>query len=424
MPARSTPEITVRMYKMGFGDCFLVRIPSKQGRDRRILIDCGVHASGPGEHPVDEVIDRILSDIRDEPDGEPVLDVVVATHRHQDHVSGFADDRWAEVAVEEVWMPWTEDPDSGEAMALRERQLEFKRRLTLSLVDRPKDDPASRLALELTGNLAASNDRAMETLHSGFKGRERGGDSLRRFLPHGPRNERSFTSPCLPGVKIHVLGPSLDPDIVTLMNPPEGQHYFTVTGAGSGAAGDRDPPFDDRFTCPSDKLRPELQSLLDRDEMGLLKEMGDDCEGLAAAFDRAVNNTSLVLLLQIGRVFMLFCGDAQWGTWKEALDDREWQRLLRKTRLLKVGHHGSHNASPVDLIERALQPEEDPELPRFALVPVRPVERWKNIPRKPLLDRLKELKWTVVRSDGEDNVRAPGVKTSKDGLYIDVRIPI
>jgi hypothetical protein len=373
---------------------------------------------------MDEVIDRVLSDLRDEPGGAPVLDVVVATHRHQDHVSGFADDRWADVAVEEVWMPWTEDPDSADAIALRERHLEFKRKLTLSLVDGPNDDPARELALELTGNLAAANDRAMETLHSGFKGRARGGDSLRRFLPQGPRKERSFTSPCLPGVKIHVLGPSLDPDIVGLMNPPEGHHYFTLSGAGAGPAGDRDDPFDARFTCPPDKLKPELQSLLDGDEMDLLKGMGDDCAGLAAAFDRAVNNTSLVLLLQIGQIFLLFCGDAQWGTWKEALADREWQRLLRKTRLLKVGHHGSHNASPVDLIERALQPEEDPESRRFALVPVRPVERWKNIPRKPLLNRLQELKWTVVRSDGEDNVSAPGVKESKGGLYIDVRIPI
>jgi beta-lactamase superfamily II metal-dependent hydrolase len=41
--------------------------------------------------------------------------VVVATHRHEDHVSGFRAPAWDDVWVGEVWMPWTEDPKNEEA---------------------------------------------------------------------------------------------------------------------------------------------------------------------------------------------------------------------------------------------------------------------------------------------------------------------
>jgi len=62
-----------------------------------------------------DVVQQVINDARSAP-GEPArIDVVIATHRHRDHISGFADPAWADVEVGEVWMPWTEKPDQPEA---------------------------------------------------------------------------------------------------------------------------------------------------------------------------------------------------------------------------------------------------------------------------------------------------------------------
>src|SRR6266511_3208677 len=106
-----TRHVNVRMYNVGFGDAFLVELPAGDDRPFRVLVDCGAHAAGypaDGWRPED-VVDQIISDIS-AGGAEPHLDVVVATHRHQDHVSGFRSAAWRQVSVDEVWLPWTEDP--------------------------------------------------------------------------------------------------------------------------------------------------------------------------------------------------------------------------------------------------------------------------------------------------------------------------
>src|SRR5689334_3547640 len=94
-------SVSIRMYNVGLGDCFLLRFPDEE-RERKVLIDCGVHVSGPGPHKISEVVDQIIEDVTD--DETPRIDVVIATHRHRDHVSGFDNPRWGEVEVGEVWL--------------------------------------------------------------------------------------------------------------------------------------------------------------------------------------------------------------------------------------------------------------------------------------------------------------------------------
>src|SRR5215212_8269878 len=116
------------MYNAGFGDAFLLELPvaptvGSPPPPFRMLIDCGAHSLGypePGWRPED-LVDQIIADIS-VGGVEPRLDVVVATHRHQDHVLGFRVPAWKDVRVGEVWMPWTENPEDPIATALRERQ--------------------------------------------------------------------------------------------------------------------------------------------------------------------------------------------------------------------------------------------------------------------------------------------------------------
>lgn len=48
----SSEQVVVRMYNVGFGDCFLLTLPTAPG-PRRMLIDCGTHSrrGAPVEAP-------------------------------------------------------------------------------------------------------------------------------------------------------------------------------------------------------------------------------------------------------------------------------------------------------------------------------------------------------------------------------------
>ena len=117
-----------------------------------------------------------------------------------------------------------------------------------------------------------------------------------------------------------------------------------------------------------------------------------DLSALAAVIDNAINNTSLVIMVEVGAAFLLFCADAQWGNWQSILADPRWRDLIGKTTFLKVGHHASHNASPVTLVQKLLPPG----IP--AMISVDP-EAYHNVPYGGLLDVFETKGFDVARSD-------------------------
>src|SRR5579863_3041652 len=99
--------VTVRMYNVGFGDCFLLSFCYEpELRDQHILIDFG--SVGGGD------LSKIAAEIQKDCHGK--LYAVVATHRHRDHINGFAGKPGAIIASckpEIVLQPWTEDPEAA-----------------------------------------------------------------------------------------------------------------------------------------------------------------------------------------------------------------------------------------------------------------------------------------------------------------------
>src|SRR5260370_37854147 len=98
------------MYNVGFGDCFLVTFHYAKS-DRHMLVDYGSTAA-PKNGPKD-YMQQIAKDIKTQCGGK--LHVVVATHRHRDHISGFATGVGtgkiiASLNPDHVVQPWTEDP--------------------------------------------------------------------------------------------------------------------------------------------------------------------------------------------------------------------------------------------------------------------------------------------------------------------------
>ena len=191
-------QLTVTMFNVGFGDCFLVEIPFGHKPPFRILFDCGRHKGD-----AQSTADRVIEAARD-PDGTPRIDVIVGTHRHKDHVNGFAKDGWEKVRVREVWLPWTENPEDPEARGLVEKQLKAALTAKAALVPGMANDPVQKNYFGLM-QLALSNEAAMDTLYNGFAG-----DPERRYLhdpeaPHEPLTLSGF-----PGLRFHIMiGPDL-----------------------------------------------------------------------------------------------------------------------------------------------------------------------------------------------------------------------
>ena len=126
--AASGDGVVVRMFCQGLGDCFLLSIPNGAGQSYHVLIDCGVCKAA--ETPEETMCD-VVSQIHELTGG--VVDVLIVTHEHWDHVSGFiqaescfafgtikadAKDK-TKLHIKRVWMAWTEDPRDKLAKELR-----------------------------------------------------------------------------------------------------------------------------------------------------------------------------------------------------------------------------------------------------------------------------------------------------------------
>jgi hypothetical protein len=405
MPRLEPPKggVTVRMYRQGHGDCFLLAFPRQAvAVDKRpvyVLIDCGFKKGSPAFLADDRDIDQIVADIAVATDRH--LDLVVVTHEHEDHVNGFwrrNDPPFAGFRIDEAWMAWTEDPGDDVANALRRKHGDVLVRLATarnrlaaspgaaSTVRRIDALLASELGLDGAGPLggpalaAAAKNPAGWTNKQAMKfvkdeaAKHRGTEFLRpgsapRMVPGS-------------GVRAFVLGPPRRPDLLADEDPVGREAFPRPGGGGHGlsfadALNDGAPtgtPFSGRHCVPlADAIANEplfqrqygtgdVRSDTPQAEVAgnaAWRRIDDEwlysAESLALRMNEGVNNTSLVLAFELpeSRKVLLFVGDAQRGNWISWVD-HEWdddgrtvdaRDLLARTVLYKVGHHGSHNAT-------------------------------------------------------------------------------
>jgi hypothetical protein len=133
-----------------------------------------------------------------------------------------------------------------------------------------------------------------------------------------------------------------------------------------------------------------------------------------------------MLPLEVGAAVLLFPGDAQWGTWNAALQNEDWRALLRRTTFYKVGHHGSHNATPREYVEQLLGSRRD-GADGFvenltAAVSTRHIDIWKFIPKPELLEAIHGVTPSLARSD-ERNAPVPEFEFV-DELVAETHVPI
>jgi beta-lactamase superfamily II metal-dependent hydrolase len=422
--SRAGRQIEIRMYNVGFGDSFLLRVPTDDG-ERRILVDCGYHSQGKGRFSDQDLVKQIKADL----EGQP-LHVVVATHRHQDHISGFGEkDLWADVGVEEVWLPFTANPEAvREEPALRMWNAFMDNAHSLwdsagnltpaaisALGARDLDEQA---AAEFMLWNARANAPAIENLLNGLK-RADGRQAKRRFLPEDKgRYPSQLVTRALPGITTYVLGPPTDPQFRKQRNVPSswgfGDEMPSTTG---GQSGEIAPPFSAEWRIPVNRLPPRRP--FQDTTLQSIRLFNDDLLYAAKTLDGFLNGESLVLVLEIGTARLLLPGDAEVGAWTTIMNNADALELAASATFMKVGHHGSHNATPITFIDKHL-PKKTP-----AMISTQegPGKYRSGIPLEKLLERMDLRKMPYVRSD-RPPIESYGIFTpDPEGRWVDCVIP-
>ena len=409
-------RVRVRMYQVGFGDCFLISLeydaPLPDGRaERHLLIDYGSTRSAREGRAKGRMGD-VAPLIKEHTNGK--LDVLVLTHRHKDHLYGFDVDASAKVVRDLeptlVLRPWTEQPGiaddaDGPAVAgvdpgpVGTASARFARDLARAQdeVGRLAASPGLHAGLKAAAEEQVKNEDAIALLD------ELSGQDGGRYLFAGAD---TGTASVVPGLAVTVLGPpTVEQDARVVHQDEEHKEYWmealhaSLRGAVVNATADGADPE------PSVRVGPgPVRWVVER----LSRQKAHSVLRLVRKLDDALNNTSLILLMEVGELTMLFPGDAQIENWQFTLDrlatDVDLKQKLAGIDLYKVGHHGSRNATPRSL--HALWADRPDTLPPLtALMSTRPDVHGESeetaVPRATLVTALQQVA-TLISTDDLD----------------------
>jgi metallo-beta-lactamase superfamily protein len=435
------------MYRLlELGDCFLVTFTAGAASSR-LLIDCGSFRNGGPSIPR---LKLITGKIKEALGGKP-LDVVVGTHQHNDHLSGFVhcEAAFRAMNIQQVWLSWLDDPADRKAQGIGKAHHNLMLRLATA---------RDALSPALKGKTAARPlaARSLEVLNDmlGFHGAAAAGTvpeipakgvgilkAIGKEDPDYLRPGRTLEMPGLPPgtVRIHVLGPprvenvARKDDPLYRKDPRSGESYDIAlasaalqadkfldavqSGTSAQSADEVNYPFNEVYKRPHGKgsrpLREVVRRYHQRSEGW--RTIDDDwlqqAGALALYLNDFTNNSSLVLaveLVESGKV-LLFAADAQTGNWA-SWEQTTWKNqavstddLLARTVFYKVGHHASHNATLVQAFEKMGHSD------LVALIPVHKKDPnitkpngWK-MPAKNLFNRIVEKTDHRVLQMDDDN---------------------
>lgn len=391
-PAAGEVGIRVRMYRVGFGDFFLVSLLASGGKPVHIVVDCGVF-KGTSQTGDIGSIEAAVADMLQVTGGQVAL--VIMTHRHADHIAGFARcaATFKTLKVGGVWMPIWEseyEPTAVRFQAeLTRMAVGLRQHLTALGAGASDGQNTARKYMEnATGELGAtgaaaqgSNAAALDLLKRGFTGVTpryyKGGDTAQ--LPQALVDA---------GLSAQILGPPpvADLDLMKLMDLQKnvGQYLTEAGGEDAGVFAPFGPEWATDPARAPEAVRSEFyspQSFREwvrdprkswepvtaeeaRRARGIMERVLQQSQPIAALIaakqlDSFLNNQSLVVLFTFKGKKLLFVGDAQAGNWEHWLFETDTpdkkatgtmgsvaRQILTSLDFYKVGHHGSGNATP------------------------------------------------------------------------------
>jgi Metallo-beta-lactamase superfamily len=330
-------KLLVRAYNVDVGDCIYCRIPKAKRRggqieDFHILIDCGSKGS---PDKLEAAVEHLKGMLPDAGGGKKRLDLLVATHEHEDHIKGFDPDFFADIKIENIWMNAAmnlEHPQAGRSLQLRGLAMAEMRSLA-----------AQNLALspelqDLVSLYSINNEGAMEALREGLP--EANGIEA-KYVHAGMTN--TDLGIALENAKITVVGPENDIDRFYL--GADADETLRGFSAASGEFRERAAPL--AGAPPTNISLADFQRLQSR--------MLSNALAFADLESRVTNNTSVVLLIEWKGKRLLFVGDAEWDAkFKEGRSNGAWNTMWNQRKallnapldFLKIGHHGSTNSTP------------------------------------------------------------------------------
>jgi hypothetical protein len=404
-------KLLIRLFDVGLGDCIYCRIPKahEDDRDFHIMIDCGTLSSTEYLSTAIDSLKPLLPKI----DGKHHVDLLVVTHEHKDHMTGFGMDLWEDFRFGAIWMSVAMDLNHPEAKRARKLHnfavgaMEQALRLNLAV------GPELR---ELAAAMAL-NETAMTTLRETLPKASK----IKANYVHSRSTNNELALP-LKHASISVLGPETDIDFYYLgrEGDPSLRRLMGFIDAGLP---------DVAAAVPQADAIPVPKNLDLADFRQLRSRMASTALAFADLDGKICNNTSVVLLIEWKGRRLLFVGDAEWdGAFREGSKGNcAWNVMwnLRKAKLkgplsfLKIGHHGSVNATPWGQTPAARKGE--PLAILDAILPVASKAKAKAVvsthrgrfPTIPRADLLAEIGTRVSNTKiYADEFEAAGQKTS------------
>ncbi len=365
-------KLLVRAYNVGLGDCIYVRVPDDE-EDRHILIDCG-NVYGK-ESLMQVALDDLMKDLPTDESGKRRLDLLVITHRHKDHIAAFdLNLEWFKgIRIDNIWLSAAMDPEHPQADDAQ--QLHFFAAEALRAMQRMSlgatQDALARDLLSVSGY---SNDDALVALRATLPSNNGlPGDQPLYVHDRTPPDQLNIFADNT--TRFRVLAPAENIDGVYLGRTVDAlRAYSGLSGLVLPSAprdlGDEPLAAAERMGAVS---AARVAGLADNWEdeahyptnisAGDFRRLRTRLVNNALAFvlkdGELVNNTSLVLLLEWRGRRLLFTGDAQCrftrkGEFTAGKSNGSWNAMWATHRelldqpldYLKVGHHGSHNATP------------------------------------------------------------------------------
>lgn len=390
--ASSKPRsLRIRTYQVGFGDCFLLTFRYAE-EERHVLIDFGTTGTPEGNDK--ELLAAVGENIKEATGGK--LNAVVVTHRHRDHIRGFSTETKDGAAgkiiralkPDLITQPWTEDPEAPK---------DATSALPLSTGGKKKFSPASRYMCSLdTMNTLASqmvqsaNTFLLTAAHDEL--RFIGEDNLKNvsavknlqdmgkharfgseYVSYGSKS--NLAAKVLPGVGVKILGPpTIEQHKAVATETSKNAEFWMLhqqfwTDQANARLLDKNKRKDSGQRVAADLTNVPIWA---RWFVRKARSVNaSEALSLVRILDDAMNNTSVILMFTIGSSCFLFPGDAQIENWEYALkfapDKDSNLEAFRKVTVLKVGHHGSRNATPKTLFREIIQGRKATDRPQFVM---------------------------------------------------------